>query len=67
MKNFLIVSSFILISMAFVASVNNEPKKGYDHKNMNTSVHACEDFYQHAIGAWMKNNPIQTPKADGCI
>jgi putative endopeptidase len=58
MKIKFIVSLFILVSMAFVASVNNGPKKGYDHKNMNTSVHACEDFYQHAIGGWMKNNPI---------
>ena len=50
--------SMALVSMAFVINKANEPKKGYSSLNMNNSVHACDNFYEYAVGGWMKNNPI---------
>jgi putative endopeptidase len=54
----LIGLSLALVSMAFVINRNNEPKKGYQSHHMNSSVHACDNFYEYAVGGWMKNNPI---------
>ena len=54
----LIGLSMALVSMAFVINKANEPKKGYSSLNMNNSVHACDNFYEYAVGGWMKNNPI---------
>ena len=32
--------------------------KGLDKKNIDPSVSPAVDFYQYAIGGWLKNNPI---------
>lgn len=31
---------------------------GFETKNLDKSCKPCEDFYQFAMGGWMKNNPI---------
>lgn len=32
--------------------------RGFDVSNMDTSVPACENFFQYANGGWVKKNPI---------
>jgi putative endopeptidase len=32
--------------------------RGFDVSNMDTSVAACENFFQYANGGWVKKNPI---------
>lgn len=31
---------------------------GIDRANFDTTVSACEDFYQYSNGTWLKNNPV---------
>lgn len=31
---------------------------GIDSRNMDPSTSACHDFFQHANGGWVKNNPV---------
>ena len=37
--------------------------KPVDPANLDPSVPACQDFYQHAVGGWLKANPIPADKA----
>jgi len=36
---------------------------GVDLKGMDTSVPACQDFYQYANGTWLKSNPIPSDRS----
>ncbi len=58
MKFKLLLFGFVVVSMAFVLNKNNQPKKGYSHQHMDSTANCCEDFYQYAVGGWIKNNPI---------
>lgn len=36
---------------------------GLDPRNLDTKTAACNDFYQHANGAWLKANPVPAGRA----
>lgn len=36
----------------------DEAYVGFSLANLDTTVSPCEDFYQYAIGGWLKDNPI---------
>ncbi len=42
---------------AFLAAVG-APPRGFDPANMDTSVSPCADFYQYAVGGWVRRTTI---------
>jgi putative endopeptidase len=55
------VTAFCLL---LVFSINSFAQiKAFDLSRMDTSVDACEDFYQYANGGWMKNTQIPASQA----
>jgi putative endopeptidase len=52
-------SILILIPLFIFARTGiKDPGKGLDKKNIDPSVSPAVDFYQYAIGGWLKSNPI---------
>ncbi|QBB69979.1 M13 family peptidase [Pseudolysobacter antarcticus] len=43
------------LSLSAGASTN---ERGLDARNYDTSISACQDFWQYADGGWLKSNPI---------
>lgn len=52
------VSFLLLINSAYAGGQEGKKKAAFDLKNLNTSVSPKTDFYEYAIGGWLKNNPI---------
>ncbi len=63
MKKLIILIAFLglfvfLISMTSCVENKAEGTIGFDKAMMDTTVRAQDDFYQFAVGNWIKNNPI---------
>jgi putative endopeptidase len=52
--SFLVLIPFLI----FAGTGAKDSGKGLDKKNIDPSVSPAVDFYQYAIGGWLKNNPI---------
>ena len=44
--------------LPFVRSVNADANWGFAMSNLDKTCKPCDDFYQFAMGGWMKSNPI---------
>lgn len=51
------VAAFLIFS-GNTAKAAGDSSWGYSLSNMDKSCKPCDDFYQFAMGGWMKNNPI---------
>ena len=47
-----------LIALVSMATLTFAQSKGFDTSRMDTSVEACDNFYQYANGTWLKNTKI---------
>lgn len=61
MKRMITLPLIFLFLAAVVAKADGpdgKKKPAFDLKNLNTTVSPKTDFYEYAIGGWLKNNPI---------
>jgi len=59
-KKAIFLFTFFIVSIALTtfAQDKSTASVGFDLKNLDRSVSPTQNFYQFAIGGWLKNNPI---------
>ena len=57
---FIILSLFSIVPIPLTSCTDNKGNEisGFDKTMMDTTVRAQDDFYQYAVGNWIRNNPI---------
>lgn len=62
-QNFFTLLAFALFITAIAFARPDGKGKGIDVKNIDNSVRPDSDFYQYAVGSWLKNNTIPDDQA----
>ena len=68
MKNYpfgipVLLGSLILVAGFTLLLADNSSSWGFSSANLDKTCKPCDDFYQFAMGGWMKNNPIPADRA----
>jgi len=61
MKKTLLCAGLLALSLTAGAQALTS---GIDPANLDTSVRPGDDFYQYAVGSWLKNNPLDAEHAE---
>ena len=54
--SFRFITTLLVLLSVYTATMAQS--KGFDTSRMNTSVEACNDFFEYANGTWLKNTEI---------
>src|SRR5436190_1839960 len=57
-RSFRPVVAFVLGSLVTTLSLAAAPPAMFTPTDMDTSAPVCQDFYQYAVGGWLKKNPV---------
>lgn len=69
MKEYLKKHFLLILVFSFLLACTNEKlsqsvsERAIDINNMDTSIHPGDDFYQYAVGGWLKNTTIPSDKS----
>jgi len=58
MKRILSLLALLIPVMIFAGGGVKDEGHGFDPKNIDPTVNPTQDFYDYAVGGWIKNNPI---------
>jgi putative endopeptidase len=53
----------VLLSICSTAMAQSSPVVGFEPSRMDTSVEACQDFFQYANGTWLKKTEIPSDRS----